>query len=131
MSRQSRDQNQREPLPLTGLACKVAVLRPLRAADREKSVQWRNDPEIRDNVLGCRFPITEEMEADWVGAVLKDQSRTRLILAIEDRVDGVLVGFVYLNNIDWFARKARRNAFVQNRLPGTRGYPILIKYCDL
>ena len=33
---------------------------------------------------GYRFPITEEMEAQWVDGVLKDQSRTRVVLAIED-----------------------------------------------
>jgi diamine N-acetyltransferase len=88
---------------LTG---RLVVLRPLRAADRTTSVRWRNDPDIRDNVLGYRFPVTEAMEADWVNAVLKDQSRTRVVLAIEDKTDGALAGFVYLNNIDWFARNA-------------------------
>lgn len=97
---------QRQPLPPALLTGKTVALRPLRATDRDKSVRWRNDPEIRDNILGYRFPVTEEMEADWVGAVLKDQSRTRLILAIEDKSDGVLVGFVYINHIDWFARNA-------------------------
>ena len=96
----------RKPLPVTLFTGRAAVLRPLRAGDRTKSVRWRNDPAIRDNVLGYRFPVTEEMEANWVEAVLKDQSRTRLILAIEDKSDRVLVGFVYLNNIDWFARTA-------------------------
>jgi RimJ/RimL family protein N-acetyltransferase len=115
LSRQGRDQNQREPLPPRELAGELAVLRPLRAVDRKKSVQWRNDPEIRDNVLGYRFPVTEEMEANWVQAVLKDQSRTRLILAIEDRIDGMLVGFVYLNNIDWFARNAELGILIGER----------------
>jgi hypothetical protein len=40
-------------------------------------MRWRNDPKMRDGILGYRFPVTEEMEADWVGSVLKDQSRTR------------------------------------------------------
>src|SRR5262249_14529448 len=84
------------------LAGRVALLRPLRASDRAISVRWRNDAEIRDNVLGYRFPVTEEMEAHWVDAVLKDQSRTRVVLAIEDKSDGAFVGLVYLNNIDWF-----------------------------
>ena len=88
------------------LAGRVASLRPLRASDRATSVRWRNDAEVRDNVLGYRFPVTEEMEAHWADAVLKDQSRTRVVLAIEDKADRVFVGFVYLNNIDWPARNA-------------------------
>jgi RimJ/RimL family protein N-acetyltransferase len=97
------------------LAGRLAVLRPLRAADRIASVRWRNDPDIRDNVLGYRFPVTEAMEADWVNAVLKDQSRTRVVLAIEDKTDGALVGFVYLNNIDWFARNAEFGMLIGER----------------
>jgi RimJ/RimL family protein N-acetyltransferase len=88
------------------LAGRVVLLRPLRASDHATSVRWRNDAEIRDHVLGYRFPVTKEMEAHWVDAVLKDQSRTRVVLAIEDKADRVFVGFVYLNNIDWFARNA-------------------------
>jgi RimJ/RimL family protein N-acetyltransferase len=97
------------------LAGRVASLRPLRASDRAISVRWRNDAEIRDNVLGYRFPITEAMEADWVEAVLKDQSRTRVVLAIEDKSDGAFVGFVYLNNIDWFARNAEFGILIGER----------------
>jgi RimJ/RimL family protein N-acetyltransferase len=88
------------------LAGKVTRLRPLRVADRTTSVRWRNDPQIRDSVLGYRFPVTEAMEADWIDAVLKDRSQTRLVLAVEDASDQAFVGFVYLNNIDWYARNA-------------------------
>jgi RimJ/RimL family protein N-acetyltransferase len=97
------------------LAGKAVVLRPLRVADRIKSMRWRNDPDVRDGILGYRFPVTEEMEADWVDAVLKDQSRTRVVLAIEDKTDGALVGFVYLNNIDWFARNAEFGMLIGER----------------
>src|SRR5262245_28735354 len=97
------------------LAGRLVVLRPLRNSDRACSVRWRNDPEIRDNILGYRFPVTDAMEADWVAAVLKDQSRTRVVLAIEDKSDGALVGFVYLNNIDWFARNAEFGILIGER----------------
>jgi RimJ/RimL family protein N-acetyltransferase len=97
------------------LAGRVALLRPLRASDHATSVRWRNDAEIRDHVLGYRFPVTKEMEAHWVDAVLKDQSRTRVVLAIEDKTDGALVGFVYLNNIDWFARNAEFGMLIGER----------------
>jgi diamine N-acetyltransferase len=90
-------------------------------ADRAVSVRWRNDPHIRDNVLGYPFPVTEAMEADWIGAVLKDRSRTRIVLAIEDRSDGVLAGFVYLNNLDWLARNAEFGILIGARERQRRG----------
>jgi RimJ/RimL family protein N-acetyltransferase len=104
-----------QPVAPEMLSGRVTVLRPLRATDRAISVRWRNDPEIRDNILGYRFPITEAMEADWIDAVLKDQSRTRIVLAIEDKTDGACVGFVYLNNIDWFARNAEFGILIGER----------------
>ena len=103
------------------LAGRVASLRPLRASDRAISVRWRNDAEIRDNVLGYRFPVTEEMEAHWVDGVLKDQSRTRVVLAIEDKTDGAFVGLVYLNDIDWFVRNAEFGILIGERSRQGRG----------
>jgi RimJ/RimL family protein N-acetyltransferase len=115
VARARKTKSRQQPLPPDMLAGRLARLRPLRAADRITSVRWRNDPDIRDNVLGYRFPITEAMEADWVDAVLKDQSRTRVVLAIEDKTDAALVGFVYLNNIDWFARNAEFGILIGER----------------
>lgn len=97
------------------LVGRVTILRPLSAGDRVISARWRNDPAIRDNILGYRFPVTEEMEGAWINAVLKDQSRKRVILAIEDKADRALVGFVYLNNIDWFARNAEFGILIGDR----------------
>jgi diamine N-acetyltransferase len=94
---------------------KRVLLRPLRLDDRHCSVRWRNDPQIRDNILGYRFPVTEEMETDWVEAVLKDQSRSRVVLGIEDKSDGMLAGFVYLSRIDWFARNAEFGILIGER----------------
>ena len=96
----------REAAGESALTGKLVRLRPLRRADHKISVAWRNDPAIRDNIMGYRFPVTAEMEADWVERVLKDQSRTRLVLAIEDLRDRALVGFVYLSDIDWISRVA-------------------------
>ena len=115
MPRERKTRLKAEPLVPAMLEGEVARLRPLCAADGAASVRWRNDPDIRDNILGYRFPITEEMEAQWVDAVLKDQSRTRLVLAIEDKVDGALVGFAYLNGIDWFARNAELGLLIGER----------------
>ena len=115
VARERNAQKRSEPPPPDMLAGKAVVLRPLRVADRIKSMRWRNDPDVRDGILGYRFPVTEEMEADWVDAVLKDQSRTRVVLAIEDKTDSALVGFVYLNNIYWFARNAEFGMLIGER----------------
>ena len=115
MPRERKTRLKAEPLVPAMLEGEVARLRPLCAADCAVSVRWRNDPDIRDNILGYRFPITEEMEAQWVDAVLKDQSRARLVLAIEDKTDGALAGFAYLNGIDWFARHAELGMLIGER----------------
>ena len=79
-------------------------LRPLRAADQEQSIIWRNDPRVREMALGYRFPVTQAMEQDWFAAALNDQSRTRVIFTIEDLADEKAVGFIQLTRLDWVAR---------------------------
>jgi len=121
LPREPKTRLKEEPLPPAMLEGEAARLRPLCAADGAASVRWRNDPDIRDNILGYRFPVTEEMEGQWVDAVLKDQSRTRLVLAIEDKADGALVGFAYLNGIDWFARNAELGMLIGERARQGKG----------
>jgi len=97
---------------------KVA-LRPLRPSDATETVAWRNDPEVRDNALGHRFPVTEKMEDGWIERALDDRNRSRVIYAIEDRADGALVGFVQLRDIDWINRNADFGIVIGN--PSRRG----------
>jgi diamine N-acetyltransferase len=101
---------------------KLVRLRPLRRDDHRISVAWRNDPAVRDYIMGYRFPVTAEMEADWVERVLKDQGRTRLVLAIEDLRDGALVGFVYLSDIDWISRTAEFGILIGDKSRQGRGF---------
>jgi UDP-4-amino-4,6-dideoxy-N-acetyl-beta-L-altrosamine N-acetyltransferase len=81
-------------------------LRPLRRSDSVKSLAWRNDPEIRENAMGYRFPVTQEMEDQWFESALNDQSRTRVVFAIEAFEDDSFIGIIQLNRIDWIARSA-------------------------
>lgn len=80
-------------------------LRPIRKSDVEKSINWRNDPDIRDNALGYRFPVTEKMEDKWYESALDDQSKTRVMFAIEAVEDDALIGFIHLSQIDWISRR--------------------------
>lgn len=89
---------------IVGQKCR---LRPIRRSDAVSSIDWRNDPAIRDAVLGYRFPVTEAMEQGWYDRILADQGGRRASFSVEDCSDGVLVGFVHLMDIDWPCRSAR------------------------
>lgn len=97
-------------------------LRPLRIEDKEKSVTWRNDPQIRDRQLGYRFPVTEEMEADWINKVLRDQSGTKCILAIEEKISGDLIGFIHLQDIDWVNRVSELGISIGDKSKHNKGF---------
>jgi RimJ/RimL family protein N-acetyltransferase len=81
-------------------------LRPITKLDIEKSIVWRNDPETRENSLGYRFPVTEQMENTWYDLALTDQNWKRVIYAIESTNDQVLIGFIQINRINWINRVA-------------------------
>jgi UDP-4-amino-4,6-dideoxy-N-acetyl-beta-L-altrosamine N-acetyltransferase len=83
---------------------KITRLRPLQKTDIEKSLKWRNDPVIRENLIGIRFPVTRELETAWYESALEDRSNKRVIFGIETKEENSLLGFVYLINIDWISR---------------------------
>ena len=83
---------------------KQVLLRPLRKSDIESTLKWRNDPELRENVLGYRFPVTIEMEEKWYHEALMDQNQKRVFFAIETVEQNKLIGFTCLDKIDWIAR---------------------------
>lgn len=81
-------------------------LRPITKFDLEKSIVWRNDPYTRENSLGYRFPVTEQMESTWYDSALKDQNGKRVIYAIESINDGIFIGIIQINRINWVNRVA-------------------------
>lgn len=87
--------------PDSGHTGALTRLRPLTRDDLPRTLEWRNDPLVRNPALGYRFPVTHEMESDWYDSVLNDQSRTRAVFAVEDIQDNLLVGITQLNRIDW------------------------------
>lgn len=91
---------------MTTLISEKCRLRPVNRADLDISLAWRNDPELRDMVMGHRFPVTGPMESAWYDRVLADQGTSRASFAIEDASDNAFAGFVHLTNIDWHCRSA-------------------------
>lgn len=85
---------------------KKIKLRPVQVADRERSIIWRNDPEIRDMALSYRYPVTDLMEDSWYQRVLSGNDKTKVYFAIENLNDGKHIGFINLYNIDYIADNA-------------------------
>lgn len=108
-------------------------LRPLKRSDIDRSILWKNDPETRENSLGYRFPVTEKMEENWFSSALDDQSRNRVVFAIETLDKKRLIGFIHLNRIDWISRTCYFGITIgekdcQGRRMGSDAMEILFRY---
>lgn len=82
---------------------KSVTLRPLKKADRTKTINWRNDLALTTLLMSHPFPITEEMEVEWFDHLLRDKSNRAIYFGIENS-DKELVGMVFLDNINWIHR---------------------------
>lgn len=80
------------------------ALRPLRVEDLPIIHEWRNDLLIKKQTQGIRFPITKELDEEWLESVLNDKSNRRIILAIEDTDGQNLIGIIQATGIDWISR---------------------------
>lgn len=78
-------------------------LRPIQVNDKERSIIWRNDPEVRDMSLSYRFPVTEVMEDNWYRKALTGEDHQRVLFSIENVDDRKHIGFANLYNLDYIA----------------------------
>lgn len=85
---------------------KKIQLRPLQLSDMERSILWRNDPDIRDMTLSYRFPVTQVMEENWYRKSMAGEDHTKVFFAIENNDDGKHIGFTHLYNIDFISSNA-------------------------
>ena len=82
------------------------ALRPVGMDDANRSWVWRNDPDVRDFIMGYRLPVTLEAEQQWVRSAIEPESDNRLVYGIELRSKPQLIGYTNLNDIDWFSHTA-------------------------
>ena len=79
------------------------TLRPLKKEDRQYTLKWRNDPEIKQASMMHPFPVTLELEDEWYEG-LSDRANKAVWFGIELNQDSSLIGFTFLNNISWTDR---------------------------
>jgi len=97
-------------------------LRALEPPDVEVTVRWRNDPEIRDQLLSFRFPVSHVMEAKFIERAIEGEGQSQCVGGIVDLSDGALCGLVYLRDIDWISRHAAFGMLIGQREKWGRGF---------
>jgi len=99
----------------------TVVLRALEPADADVTVAWRNDPEVRDQILSFRFPVSHVMEADFVNRAIAGNGIQQCVAGVVDMSDDALCGIVYLRDIDWISRNAAFGLMIGRRDRQRRG----------
>ena len=87
-------------------------LTPIEDNDIDTLYEWQNAPNIRDLIMGFRFPIQKETIKDWVKSIREQNSKSRVVFAIRNK--SALAGTIYLHNIDHYQRKSLLGIYVGN-----------------
>ncbi len=95
-------------------------LRPLASGDLDALVRWRNDPIVRDHLVGHRMPVSRAMEQDWLDRAMRSNPH-EVHFAIE-RQPGRFIGIASLRAIDWIVRHARLGMMIGEATDRGRGY---------
>lgn len=99
----------------------VVALRALEPEDADVTVAWRNDPEVRDQILSFRFPVSHAMETDFINRAIAGDGIQQCVAGVVDLSDGALCGIVYLRDIDWISRNAAFGLMIGRRDRQRRG----------
>lgn len=67
----------------------------------ENAVTWINDPKITECTLLGDWPLTRLAEEEWFDKTCKDDTKTRVGLAIETLEAGDHIGFTRIDRIEW------------------------------
>lgn len=97
-------------------------LRPLKRKDLETTLTWRHDPELRMLAQFHSFPITYELEKEWIETRLTDRSDKNICFAIETTVDNNIIGYINFKNINWISRVAWLGILIGNKVNQGKGY---------
>lgn len=80
------------------------ALRPFRMDDFKTTFQWRHEIELRKLMQLHSFPVTEELEQEWIDNVLKRRTDKAVYYAIENMEEKKLIGYFHLKDINWISR---------------------------
>jgi len=96
-------------------------LRPFTREDRKVTLSWRNLPEVRDAVMGFRYPVTDVMEEKWYDKVLDGDDNSSVYFAAELIADTSLIGFLSLTDINYQTSNAQLGVMIGDVNQHSRG----------
>lgn len=101
---------------------KKVNLRPFQMKDAKKTLAWRNDSSIRFLAMMHPYPVTKEMEHDWLQGILRDTSNKCVTFAIETAANHKLIGNFQLRDIQWIHRRAWLGIVIGDSIERGKGY---------
>jgi diamine N-acetyltransferase len=96
-------------------------LRPIERDDLPRFVEWFSDPEVRHHLL-VYLPFSLAQEERWFeGLQGRLERQEDLVLAVET-AEGVHIGNIGLNRIDWKNRNAELGIVIGEKAYWDQGY---------
>lgn len=96
-------------------------LRALEPEDFKTSVNWRNDKEISEMIVGPKYFVSSETEKNWV---LNNIQNTvdKMVLAICLKDTNEYIGNVYLTHVDWINKSGQTHILIGEKKFWGMGY---------
>jgi RimJ/RimL family protein N-acetyltransferase len=99
---------------------KKVRLRPLRAEDLDPIMEWINDEEVTQTLLIGRFPMTREMELEWIEGRLKGSESD--VMFVMEKLDGTYLGGINFFRIQAIERIAELGLVIGRKSEWGKGY---------
>lgn len=98
-------------------------LRPLDAIPVENFKSWQNNPELRNQTMGFRFPVQLANVAQWQDRKVQENGSLSASFSIFFRDLGV--GAIFISRIDWVHRTTELGVYIGEEEAKGRG----VGYC--
>jgi RimJ/RimL family protein N-acetyltransferase len=96
-------------------------LRALTQSDLELTLQWNNQPDIRDTYAGHPYPVNREKEQAWYNRVLTSDASLN-VFGIELTASQKLIGLTMLKNVNFINREAEWAIYIGDAEERGKGY---------
>ncbi len=97
----------------------------------ERLYLWQNSVELRDSIMGFRFPMQRSTTAKWLTSSAESNAQSKVVYSIFHGNEAV--GLIYLHTLDHFQRKAKLTIYIaepeyRNRGIGFISTALLLDY---